>query len=495
MPLFVDGTLPVTCKGIFLAYFDNRAGPKIAVQTRPTVLHDEQFDAISDYCITKPSLAHKLISVNAFGLTVLGFPVCLQNSKYQRNALLFNLCFVFAHTDAAVASFEPIVRKFATVLATLEQESEFLFRALFADSLPTALAAPAAPAAVAAAADDAPDDSDGDVKRVDTPTSRRLLASSSSAAASRHSALAGGGAAHVVVASAVAGASPTTAGAPVNAAFVQLTSLIDDVFAGLNDDSGSVQLKVDDANLLALRLFPTLSDDTTVLEHHVPVRIQPLEVLINKHWDLTLLRIVPFINGIYHVKKIATEANVNVGLVVRSLTLLVHYRLVKLVDIFQYSNVYMPTRHISRLYTNQALQRECVSSVTLTPRTPDTKPFAWQDVFRIYCAMRPPRTMRDMCLAQPLLGSSIDERKLVTFGVLHGLIRRIHACPYAEDAKTGAAAAQFSTATSASLARLARPMLDGQTSYDAICCALQWPKEDVHTALLAEQVRVHQLFK
>jgi hypothetical protein len=288
---------------------------------------------------------------------------------------------------------------------------------------------------------------------------------------------------------------PEAAAGSSHAALAQLTALIDAVFVGLNEHGGSVQHRVDDANVLALRRFPTHSESTTVLEHHVPVRIQPLEALINKHWDLTLLRIIPFINGTFHVKKIATEANVNLGLVVRSLTLLVHYRLVKLVDIFQYSNVYMPTRNVSRLYTNVALQRECVSSVALLPRAPDAKPFGWHDVFRIYCALRPPRTMRDMCLAQPLLGTSIDERKLVTFGVLHGLIRRIHACPYAEDVKTGAAVAQFSTATSSSLARLARPMLDGQTSYDAICCALQWPKEDIHTALLAEQVRVHQLFK
>lgn len=257
-----------------------------------------------------------------------------------------------------------------------------------------------------------------------------------------------------------------------------------------------MQIDVDDANVLALRLFPSYLEDTTVLEHHVPVRIQPLEMLINKHWDLTLLRITPFINGVYHAKKIATEANVNLSLVLRSLALLVHYRIVKLVDIFQYSNVYMPTKHVNRLYTNVSLQRECVHFVTLTPKQRDAEPFTWQDVFRIYCVLRPPRTMRDLCLTQPLLGSSIDERKLITFGILHGLIRRIHACPFADDtSKVGAATAQFSTTTSSSLARLARPFLDGQTSYDAICCALQWPKEDIHTALLAEQVRVHQLFK
>jgi hypothetical protein len=419
------------------------------------VVAEEQFDAISDYIITKPSLAHKLISLNAFGWTVLGYPVYVQHAKYHRNALLFNLCFVFEHVEnyatSPLVSFEPIVRKFAAVLTTLEHESEFLFRALFLEHD----AAPAPPL-LSASVDEITSNVFGDAD--DRPLSRRSLPPPSSSASGRRSSAST--TANTTAANSINNpASPsvpsrsnnasttntapsTPAGGVVGAAtpavgstvFARLASLIDSVFIGLNS-SGSVQIDVDDANVLALRLFPSYLEDTTVLEHHVPVRIQPLEMLINKHWDLTLLRITPFINGVYHAKKIATEANVNLSLVLRSLALLVHYRIVKLVDIFQYSNVYMPTKHVNRLYTNVSLQRECVHFVTLTPKQRDAEQFTWQDVFRIYCVLRPPRTMRDLCLTQPLLGTSIDERKLITFGILHGLIRRIHACPFADDTK------------------------------------------------------------
>ena len=71
------------------------------------------------------------------------------------------------------------------------------------------------------------------------------------------------------------------------------------------------------------------------------------------------MRIIPFMNGVFHARRIAKESNVHISLVLRALSLLVHYRLVKLVDIFQYSNVYIPTRDISRLYRDQVLQREC----------------------------------------------------------------------------------------------------------------------------------------
>lgn len=48
------------------------------------------------------------------------------DQKYERNALLFNLCFVF-EKDAATAAYEQVVRKMARVLKSLEVESEFLY--------------------------------------------------------------------------------------------------------------------------------------------------------------------------------------------------------------------------------------------------------------------------------------------------------------------------------------------------------------------------------
>lgn len=52
-----------------------------------------------------------------------------------------------------------------------------------------------------------------------------------------------------------------------------------------------------------------------------------------------------------------------------------------------------------------------------------------RDVFRIYAAMTRGTTIRDLCLRFNPSNLRINERKLVQFGVLEGIIRRVHKYP------------------------------------------------------------------
>ncbi|OTF78630.1 hypothetical protein BLA29_010688, partial [Euroglyphus maynei] len=53
----------------------------------------ETFESLSVYLIPKPELYGKLITITAFGMKILGYPVSITDAKYQRNQLIFNLCF------------------------------------------------------------------------------------------------------------------------------------------------------------------------------------------------------------------------------------------------------------------------------------------------------------------------------------------------------------------------------------------------------------------
>ena len=55
----------------------------------------------------------------------MGFPVKIDHPKYPRNALIFNLCFVFEKKENA-ACYQQVVRKMARLLYSLEVESELL---------------------------------------------------------------------------------------------------------------------------------------------------------------------------------------------------------------------------------------------------------------------------------------------------------------------------------------------------------------------------------
>ena len=61
------------------------------------------------------------------GRTIVGYPMCLEATKYDRNAYFFSLGIVLT-AAADPRPFYPLLAKFATFIETLELESEFLYR-------------------------------------------------------------------------------------------------------------------------------------------------------------------------------------------------------------------------------------------------------------------------------------------------------------------------------------------------------------------------------
>ncbi|RKO90759.1 nitrogen permease regulator 2, partial [Blyttiomyces helicus] len=71
----------------------------------------------------------------------------------------------------------------------------------------------------------------------------------------------------------------------------------------------------DDANMINLKLFPKYRDPPTVHDYQVPVFIINLEHAMDKYWDMTMRRVIPHINGVHSVRKIAESADVEISLV------------------------------------------------------------------------------------------------------------------------------------------------------------------------------------
>lgn len=82
----------------------------------------------------RSSLMRLIVTISTTNYRIMGFPVSIQNTNYERNgtfeignglsflALLFNLCFVFDKT-ASIISYEQVVSKIARVLKSLEVRS------------------------------------------------------------------------------------------------------------------------------------------------------------------------------------------------------------------------------------------------------------------------------------------------------------------------------------------------------------------------------------
>ena len=68
---------------------------------------------------------HIIFDSNALNLKIIGFPIGINDPKYPRNRLIFNLCFVCS-ASMRTTQYEPIVRKLANYLIHLELEFGFL---------------------------------------------------------------------------------------------------------------------------------------------------------------------------------------------------------------------------------------------------------------------------------------------------------------------------------------------------------------------------------
>jgi hypothetical protein len=222
-------------------------------------------------------------------------------------------------------------------------------------------------------------------------------------------------------------------------------------------------ISIDEANVFHLKVVPVRPDPAPVEDWDVPMfsvsyaLARPRKLKLEK-WDLTTGQILPYIDGFNHVTKIAALADVDVSLVKNGVQHLVYDGVASLVSIFEYSNTYAVTPGIHKLYVDVELQQECLQTVAnLPPRLPSLR-----DVFKLYGALRPGMTVKDLCIRHSPQMAGIDERRFIQFGLLHGFIRRIHRFPV------------YPPATHHGKFQANVPpwykLCDGTLSVDAICC-------------------------
>ncbi|KAM9182560.1 GATOR1 complex protein NPRL2 isoform 1-T1 [Mergus octosetaceus] len=214
---------------------------------------------------------------------------------------------------------------------------------------------------------------------------------------------------------------------------------------------GKCTLPIDESNTIHLKVIEQRPDPPIVQEYDVPVFTQDKDDFFNSQWDLTTQQILPYIDGFRHVQKISAEADVELNLVRIAVQNLLYYGVVTLVSILQYSNVYCTTPKVQDLVDDKCLQEECLSYVT----KPGHKRASLRDVFQLYCGLSPGTTVRDLISRYTLQLQRVDERRLIQFGLMKGLIRRLQKYPVkvARDERSHPAR-----------------LYTGCHSYDEICC-------------------------
>jgi nitrogen permease regulator 2-like protein len=191
--------------------------------------------------------------------------------------------------------------------------------------------------------------------------------------------------------------------------------------------------------------------------------------------DLTLLRIIPYIDGINSVSKIVRLADTDLSLTRKALQHLVYYGCLILLDIFSFGAIYAPTAEIGGFIMDENVQEECARYVRMprmtigsksvkmgsesersrddrssmsseTARSPMSglgstetdsfppKPDEDDDEFKIphdtlitlYTSLRQGLTLHNFVLDNLTLLNGIDIRRFITFGVIKGFLYRVH---------------------------------------------------------------------
>lgn len=214
----------------------------------------------------------------------------------------------------------------------------------------------------------------------------------------------------------------------------------------------SCSIPINDSTTIYLKVTPVHDDPPPVSDHDVPILREGRPARAPVRWDLTTQQILPYVDGFRHVAKIAVEADVEVSLVKECIRNLTYYGIVQLIPLFLYSAVYTTTPEIVNLATDHGLQKECIAYVARQGRPKPT----FRSVFEMYCSFHQRSSVRDICSRTNPQALGIDERKLVQFGVMKNLLRRLQKFPI--DLKG-----------SSSKAKGVSKYCDGTRSFDEIC--------------------------
>ena len=222
-------------------------------------------------------------------------------------------------------------------------------------------------------------------------------------------------------------------------------------------------IDIDPFNFIVLKLHrkPVMTE-CTVQSWQVPVPIGPLAEMTDSTIDLTMLHILPMINGVYYVREIARISQTDEILVKKCIQQLYYHGVVSLVDVFQFSNVYIVRNPLREVLLD--LGAECLANIEATEDVTPTDLFAW------YTAMNF-SSIETLLTSHPEMLTKVNIKKFVIFGVIRGIIRKRNRYFVSREEIPVEYRDQL------------KPLLDGTHSLDEICCSLEKCAREVEELL------------
>lgn len=175
-----------------------------------------------------------------------------------------------------------------------------------------------------------------------------------------------------------------------------------------------------------MKLFPIHKHPPPIKSWQVPISKIKFAEIVDDTWDLTMRKVIKHIDGIKDVRRIAHDANVALDLTKIALQHLLYYDSILMLDMFLFSNIYAPTSEMNDFVADKDdLQDECANYVYINgPSLPN---FILCRLFTTLCTSRTLKEWLKVHMDQGLnVLNYIDVRRFIQFGVIKGLIYRVH---------------------------------------------------------------------
>jgi hypothetical protein len=175
-----------------------------------------------------------------------------------------------------------------------------------------------------------------------------------------------------------------------------------------------------------MKLFPMHKHPPPVKSWHVPISKINFTDIMDDTWDLTMKKVIPHIDGIKDVRRIAHDADVALNLTKIALQHLLYYDSILMLDLFLFGNVYAPTSEINDFILDRAgMQDECANYVFING--PRLSNFHLCRLFTTLCTGRTVKEWLKLHMDQGFpVFNYIDVRRFIQFGVIKGLLYRVH---------------------------------------------------------------------
>eukprot|EP01060_Flectonema_neradi_P019992 TRINITY_DN27508_c0_g1_i1.p1 TRINITY_DN27508_c0_g1~~TRINITY_DN27508_c0_g1_i1.p1 ORF type:complete len:539 (+),score=66.45 TRINITY_DN27508_c0_g1_i1:29-1645(+) len=290
-------------KGILamlFAEFDNVTGPVVAHQWPTDFISSldsaKEMGLYGTYLIPHEALSGHICTWTHGQRTFLTYPVTYEDPKYFRNQYRTNLIFVF-DIGVEIKPYKKVIQRVSQALQTLEKDCEWIST----QSRSTVLCNAKDPA-----------------QENETPP----IVSESAPCDERH-----------------------------------ILSLFRQIYEGLNTSDRAVVV-IDDGCILAFQYFPQVPDPPVVNAWDVPIVVSMPRASEMESCDLTLQMLVPIINNRSTVASYASTLDIPIDRCCLALRHLIYVGVVHLIDVFQYSNMYVLVPDVFAMFSSSVSQSE-----------------------------------------------------------------------------------------------------------------------------------------